>query len=151
MPWFAWPLLVVAIPLFVAVAWVVAAVVLLTLVWLTWLPRGRCALVVYSSSPVWRLYFETTVLPAVGRRAAVLNWSERKRWGYSVPVLLFRMFGGQREFNPLAMVFRPFRWPQRFRFYTPFVAFKHGRPGEVQALTREFLDALEPSRPKDAV
>jgi len=34
--------------------------------------------------------------------------------------------------NPLAMVFQPFVWPRRFRFYAPFKAFKHGRPKEVE-------------------
>ena len=62
----------------------------------------------------------------------------------SLPVALFRMFAGSREFNPLAIVFRPFSWPRRFRFYGPFQAFKHGRAGEVEDLRRRFLDELGP-------
>jgi hypothetical protein len=45
------------------------------------------------------------VLPAVGSRGVILNWSDRKQWSYSLPVVLFRFFAGTREFNPLAIVF----------------------------------------------
>ena len=45
------------------------------------------------------------VLPAVGSRGVVLNWSDRKQWSYSLSVALFRFFGATREFNPLAIVF----------------------------------------------
>jgi hypothetical protein len=128
-PWWLWPLLVVLLPLVVVggVLWLMAAVLLQLVVWLTWCSRGRYVLVVYSYSPIWQEYFEQNVLPAVGSRGVVLNWSDRKQWSYSLPVALFRFFAGTREFNPLAIVFQPLAWPRRFRFYAPFKAFKHGR------------------------
>jgi hypothetical protein len=144
-PWWVWPLLVVLLPL-VAVAfvlWLAAAIVLQLIVWTTWCSRGRYALVVYSNSPIWQEYFEEHVLPAVADRGLVLNWSERKHWSYSLPVALFRFFGGTREFNPLAIVFQPLTWPRRFRFYSPFKAFKHGRPQEVEEMRRELLELLD--------
>jgi hypothetical protein len=144
-PWWVWPLLVVLLPL-VAVAfvlWLAAAIVLQLIVWTTWCSRGRYALVVYSNSPIWQEYFEEHVLPAVGDRGLVLNWSERKHWSYSLPVALFRFFGGTREFNPMAIVFQPLTWPRRFRFYSPFKAFKHGRPQEVEEMRRELLELLD--------
>jgi hypothetical protein len=149
-PWWVWPLLVVFLPLVVLglTLWCAAAVVLQLMVWVSWCSRGRYALVVYSNSPIWQDYFEQHVLPAIGDRGVVLNWSDRKRWQYSLPVALFRFFGGTREFNPLAVVFRPFAWPRRFRFYRPFQAFKHGRPQEVEEMRRnllEMLDALAPA------
>jgi hypothetical protein len=120
----------------------VITVVLLPTVWLAWCARGRYALVVYSNSPIWQEYFEREVLPAVGTRGVVLNWSERKQWRYSLAVVTFRFFGGRREFNPLAIVFRPFAWPRQFRFYGPFKAFKHGRLEEVEQMRRAFLETL---------
>src|SRR5215208_480616 len=133
-PWWGWPLLVVLLPFVViaAVLWLTAAVLLLLVVWLTWCSRGRFVLVVYSDSPVWHGYFEHNVLPAVGNRGVVLNWSERKQWSYSLAAALFKCFAGPREFNPLAIVFQPLAWPRRFRFYRPFKAFKHGDPHEVE-------------------
>ena len=149
-PWWLWPLLPVLLAL-AAVALLfrlVAEVVLLTVVWTTWCPRGRRALVVYSNSPIWQEYFERRVLPELGERAVVLNWSDRARWPLSLPVALFRLFAGTREFNPLAIVFRPFAWPRQFRFYCPFQAFKHGRAGEVDDMRRRFLDELSHRSPR---
>jgi hypothetical protein len=143
--WWLLPLVLVSLPL-VAVAvvlWFAAAIVLQLIVWTVWCSRGRYALVVYSNSPLWQDYFEQHVLPAVGRRGVVLNWSERKQWSYSLPVALFNLFAGSREFNPLAIVFRPLAWPRRFRFYGPFRAFKHGRPQEVEAMRRDLLKLLD--------
>jgi hypothetical protein len=147
--WWVWPLLLACLPL-VAIAslfWLAAAIVLQILVWIVWCSRGKYALVVYSNSPIWQEYFEQHVLPAVGSRGVVLNWSERKQWSYSLPVALFRCFAGTREFNPLAVVFQPFAWPRRFRFYGPFQAFKHGRPEEVEAMRRDLLNLLDSLAP----
>jgi hypothetical protein len=144
-PWWLWPLLPVLLAAAVALLfWLVAAVLLLLVVWTAWGPRGRRALVVYSNSPIWQEYFEHQVLPELGDRAVVLNWSDRARWPLSLPVALFRMFAGTREFNPLAIVFRPFAWPRRFRFYGPFQAYKHGRAGEVDEMRRRLLNEFGP-------
>ena len=148
-PWWLWPLLLVLLPLVVVagVLWLVAAVLLQLVVWLTWCPRGRYALVVYSNSPIWQEYFEQNVLPALGSRGAVLNWSERTRWPYSLSVALFKCFGGTREFNPLAIVFQPLTWPRRFRFYKAFKTFKHGHPEEAEKMRRELFNLLDDLAP----
>jgi len=144
-PWWALPLLIVLLPVVVVAVlfWLISALLLLSVVWLTWCPRRRYALVVYSSSPVWQEYFETQVISRLGERAVVLNWSERKRWTLSLPVMLFRVFGGPREFNPIAIVFQPLVWPRTFRFYKAFRSFKHGRPEEVDKLRLEFFRLLD--------
>ena len=144
-PWWALPLLIVLLPLVVVAVlfWLISALFLLSVVWLTWCPRRRYALVVHSSSPIWQQYFDTQVIPRLGERAVVLNWSERKRWTLSLPVMLFRVFGGSREFNPIAIVFQPLVWPRTFRFYKAFRSFKHGRPEEVDKLRLEFFRLLD--------
>ena len=152
-PWWHWPLLfvllLVLLPLVVVagVLWLFAAALLQLLVWVTWCPRGRYALVVYSNSPIWREYFEGNVLPAVGSRGTVLNWSERKQWRYSLAVALFWFFGGNRDFNPLAIVFQPLARPRKFRFYRAFQAFKHGRPEEVERMRLELFELLDELAP----
>lgn len=151
-PWWVWPLFVVLLP-FVAVAlllWLVGAVLLQVVIWMVWCPRGRYALLIYSDSPVWREYFEADVLPAAGTRAVVLNWSERESWEWSLAVVAFRFFGGSREFNPMAVVFRPFAWARRFRFYRAFRAFKHGRSEEIEKLQRQFVELLDELAPLKA-
>ena len=150
LPWWGWILLIALLPLVIIaiVFWLISAVALLLTVWLTWWPRKRYALAVYSASPVWQDYFETQVLPRLGSRAVTLNWSERKRWRPTLPVLLLRMFAGDRNFNPLVIVFEPFSWPRQFRFYEAFRAFKHGRPEEVEKLRQELFACLD--QPGDA-
>ena len=104
------------------------------LVWTLWLPRGKDILFVYSDSPIWRDYMTSEVLPLVHERAVVLNWSERKKWErWSLGVAVFRHFGG-REFNPLVVLFRPFRLARVFRFWSAFKDWKHGYREPVERL-----------------
>ena len=151
-PWWGWPLLIVLLPLVViaVLLWLISASLLLLVVWLTWCPRRRYALVVYSSSPIWQEYFETQVISRLGERAVVLNWSERKRWTLSLSAILFRVFAGTRDFNPIAIVFQPLLWPRRFRFFQAFRSFKHGRPEDVERLRLEFFRLLDTLAPPPA-
>ena len=108
------------------------------LIWLLWLPRGRDILFVHSESPIWMEYMTGEVLPLVQDRAVVLNWSDRKRWSqWSIAVQAFHAFGGEREFNPMVIVFRPFRLAQKFRFWPAFKAWKHGDKEPVTKLRQE--------------
>jgi hypothetical protein len=86
-------------------------------IWLFWLSLGKDILFVYSDSPIWRDYMLSEMLPLVESRAVVLNWSERGTWKRRLlRVLAFRYFSGHKAFNPLIVVFRPFRLAQKFRF-----------------------------------
>ena len=135
----------------VLVLFIITSICLHLLIWTFWCIRGRDILFVYSDSPIWQQYFEQNVLPAVGSRSVVLNWSDRKQWSYSLPVALFRFFAGTREFNPLAIVFQPLAWPRRFRFYGPFKAFKHGRHQEVEDMRSQLLEILDRLAPPTKV
>ena len=119
----AWSLVALLSPLLAAIVMVallaygVSAVALHVLLWLLWSPLGKRVLVVYSNSPVWQIYFEEQILPRLPSNAVVLNWSDRRHWRrWSLAYFTFRFFGGDREFNPLAVVVRPFRWSKTFRF-----------------------------------
>jgi hypothetical protein len=143
-----WPWWRVAGLLLVAVPWVVVYLMLYGLYWIClrvaiwgwWCSRGRDVLLVYSDSPIWREYVEQNMLPRFSKRAIVMNWSERRRWRFSLGWMAFHHFGGNREFNPMAVVFRPFRRTRTFRFWTAFRAMKAGRPAALAAKERELLD-----------
>jgi hypothetical protein len=108
------------------------------LVWCLWLPKGKDALLVYSDSPIWRDFMLQEIVPLLGERAIILNWSERKQWPlWSMPTVVFRTFAGRREFNPMVVVFRPFHRAEFFRFWSAFKDSKHGDATAVQALRRE--------------
>ncbi len=118
---------------------VVSTVCLHIAIWMWWCLRGRDILFVYSDSPIWREYVEQRILPYLAGRAVVLNWSQRKRWRISLARLAFHHFGGYRQFNPLAVVFRPFRRTRIFRFWQPFRDFKRGNPEALHRMEAEFF------------
>ena len=90
--------------------------------------------------PIWRDYMRTQIFSLVQERAIVLNWSERKvwpRWSLRVPV--FHHFGGAGAFNPLVILFRPFRPARAFRFWLPFRDWKRGYREPVERLRQELV------------
>ena len=95
-----------------------------------WGGQGKDLLLVYSASPNWQQYVEERWLPQWGHRAVVLNWSERRSWPHPPPaeVDLFRVFGGQLEFNPLGIVVPSTgRRVHVVRFWQAFREHKHGK------------------------
>jgi hypothetical protein len=47
----------------------------------------------------------------------MLNWSERSTWRkWPLTQQVFYCFGGRRKFNPMVIMFRPFRRAKLFRF-----------------------------------
>ena len=135
------PLLIVALAFHL-----LAGLFLYPAIWLCWCVRGRFVLLVYSDSPVWQEYVEKNILPRLGDRAVVLNWSERSRWRRTLAVLAFRYFGGYRKYNPMALVFRPFRFARQFRFYEPFRDFKHGKTESLSKMESELFTSVDAIR-----
>src|SRR5262249_44053108 len=127
------PLIVVALVLFAA-----HRVLLYVLVWMLWVPKGKDTLFVYSNSPIWHDYMMRQVLPLVHDRAIVLNCSERSTWRkWRLTQQVFYSFGGHREFNPMVIMFRPFRRAKLFRFWSAFKDWKHGNAEPVEQLRNE--------------
>ena len=150
-----WPALVLLLllsPLLLAlltillVAWVTGALALHLLTLIVWLPAGRRVLFVYSNSPVWKPHIEADVLPRLPSTAAVLNWSERSEWPrWSLSVWLFRFYAGNREYNPLAIVIRPWCGPKLFRFWRAFRDSKHGKGEPLRELEASFFQSIAAS------
>jgi len=142
-------LIVVLLPLVVPLAVFAVAnhllyrALLYLLVWASWLPRGKDILFVYSDSPIWHEYMATQVLPLVQGRSVVLNWSERKRWSrWSLGVAVFHHFGGEGDFNPMVVLFRPLRLAKMFRFWSAFKDWKRGYREPVERLRQELIASL---------
>jgi hypothetical protein len=131
------PLLVVAALIYYS--WSLA---LSITIWIVWGLQGRHILFVYSDSPIWSGYIEQEILPYITKTAIILNWSERKQWTNSLAVLAFKLYGGNQNFNPMAIVFRPFRLHKIFRFYEAFKDFKHGNSKELEDVKESFFKAL---------
>jgi hypothetical protein len=118
-------------------------VVVYLLVWVWWLPKGKDVLYVSSDSPIWKEYMESEVFPLLAERAMVLSWSARSKWPkWSFAVRVFRTFGSGRDFNPVVVLFRPFRRARIFRFLPAFQERKHGNSASVEQLRRDLMQAL---------
>jgi hypothetical protein len=151
-----WPLTVVGVilapiwvPLLILFLLALAIVVPLSYffvylaIWSSWLTRGKDILFIYSDSPIWRDYMLSEILPLVEKRAVVLNWSQRSTWKrWSLGVLAFRFFAGHKAFNPLIVVFRPFRLAKKFRFWPAFREWKQGNKNSVDKLKQEVTHML---------
>ncbi len=118
-------------------------VVVYLLVWLWWLPRGKDVLYISSDSPIWKEYMEAEIFPLIAERAVVLSWSARSKWPkWSFAVRVFRTFGHGRDFNPMVVLFRPFRRARIFRFLPAFRERKHGNSASVEQLRRDLIQVL---------
>jgi hypothetical protein len=112
-------------------------------IWSIYCTRGTHVLFVHSNSPNWQDYVQKHLLPELPEASLILNWSERSTWNRrSLSVQVFRHFGGDREFNPMAVVFRPFRRTRTFRFWQAFRDYKHGKDRELKKVEADFLAAL---------
>lgn len=111
-------------------------------VWISWIPRGKSMLIVTSESPVWEDYMAEQIIGVLQARAMILNWSRRKEWSRpaNLQVLAFNYYGGKSDFNPLVVVFRPFRRAKVFRFWQAFKNAKHGKSESLEKLREELLD-----------
>jgi hypothetical protein len=117
--------------------------VLYLLVWCSWPPRGKCVLFVYSNSPNWQNDIEENVLPRLREQAIVLNWSQRREWNrYSLSTRVFYHFAGDSHFNPMAIVFKPFRPVRTVRFYDAYRKLKKGNHGPLLKAKEELFSLL---------
>ena len=135
-------LLLPLLPLLVA-TYFAYAIILQMVIWTCWCARGVNVLLVYSDSPNWHEYVETNIIPRLPSSSVVINWSNRRNWKrFSLPVMAARFFGGSRDFNPLIVVFRPFHWANTYRFWQPFLDYKHGNMEPLQTLETKLFGDL---------
>ena len=142
-----WAIVVLTAPLWLAALITIAVgrwvyvVALYALVWLWWIGRARRrTLFVYSNSPNWKEYVEANIVPKLPANTVVLNWSNRAQWPkFSLPVMLFKAFAGDRDFNPIGLVFERLDVVEPYRFWQPFRDARHGRTEALQLVETRFL------------
>ena len=113
--------------------------------WRAHASRGRYILFVYSESPNWQSYIEANILPRIQHSAVVLKWSERRHWSSTSPweARFFRRFAGDREFNPLALVFCSRGRIHSVRFHQAFLDYKHGKESALRDAERRLFERLQ--------
>ena len=112
--------------------------------WRAHASRGRPVLFVYSESPNWQPYIEANILPRIRDRAVILNWSERRLWPSASlwEARFFNRFAGDREFNPIALVYRAPGRVKTVRFHKAFLDFKHGKESALRAAEAELFSLV---------
>lgn len=149
-PWLAIGLL----PLAFCILFQAYGLMLLLMARSCWRKTPICGVLVYSDSPNWKKYIESNWLPAIAGRVVVLNWSERKSWGNSLPVRLFRYYvmerwwnyeNRQTDINPAFILLRGLRHPHVYRYYQAFRDKKHGRPDALSQLEDRMFAEIDKS------
>jgi len=92
------------------------------LAWFLWVSPKRNVIVAYNAQSELEGSI-STLMPVLGGRAVFLDYSDRKRWRFSIPTQLFRCFGPEPlteffmpGFLPAVIVIRRFRKPVNFSF-----------------------------------
>ena len=101
----------------------------------------------YSDSPNWKSHIESEVLPRVRDKLVILNWSHRAEWPRSLEVMAFRHWGGEKDFNPIAILFPPQKPVLTLRFYSAFRDFRHGKPEALRTLEEALFRELGAGAP----
>lgn len=110
-----------------------------------WKPKNKNILFVYSESPNWQQYIENNIAPEIDKRAVFINWSKRSEWRKKKPLeakVLFH-WGGDSEFNPMAVIFEPNGKVRTIRFLKAFKDYKHGKDGLLKKREAELYGYLE--------
>lgn len=108
-----------------------------------WFPNKKYILFVYSNSPNWKEYIETSILPKIAANAVTVNWSERADWpADSLETLIFENWAGKQDFNPIAIIFIPWFRPRILRFWKAFKDFKHGKEKPLKNLENQMFEIL---------
>jgi len=106
--------------------------------------QEQLGLLVYSDSPLWKSRIEEEWLPRFGSRIAVLNWSERRDWDSTDP--LVRLFYGaldlNEDFSPAVILLRDQRRPLLFRFYSAFKHAQFGRDEDLRRMERQMFGMI---------
>lgn len=85
----------------------------------------------------------TQILPLVEQQAVILNWSDRKKWSrWWLSYHVFLSFGGDHDFNPMIVLFRPLARAKVFRFHPAFQRAKHGDRELLERLREDLICRL---------
>jgi hypothetical protein len=107
--------------------------------------RGRFVLFAYTDSPHWQEYIERRVLPRITDRAVIVNRSRRSDWRSAMPdeARMLERLGGDRNYNPIAIIVPPTGSPETIRLFEAFRDHKHGRPQALEAALHRLFTRVD--------
>lgn len=134
---------VILFPVVLWMGWLLGQLWLVGRLRLRW-PSDKFVLIAYTDSEVWAPYIENVLLPQIGQSCVVINRSrsDGKRQ-YPSEKAAISFWGGLWNYNPLAVVLRPWGRPRVFRLYHPFLEMKHGRPAALEAEVKALKQCVQ--------
>ena len=113
-----------------------------------WKAEGKFILFVYSNSPNWQEYIENNIFPKLQSHVVILNCSRKSEWkkNPTVESKVFKHWGGERDYNPMAVIFPKFGKVRTIRFFQAFKDYKHGKKDLLErqeALLFELFNELK--------
>ena len=107
----------------------------------TYAVAGKDLLLVYSDSPHWKEYIETTWMPRWSDRMVILNrskpWSEER-----VEVKLWRQEAGDLEHTPVVILVPPRGSTTIVRFWLAFRDYKHGKDSRLRDAEQRLREVI---------
>ena len=148
--------IIIPVSIFFILLSLIESTFLILLVRINWIPRGKNTLFVYSQSPVWKDYIEKNIIPKISSQSIIMDWSERKSFNeWSLEYGVFKFWTGVRkhtikskakwsgtDYNPIAIIFKPWWSPKVIRFWDAFKDYKHGHGQKLQELENELFNLL---------
>jgi len=130
--------------LYLWLSWLIKGALLNIKFRMKWVRKGKHILYVYSESPNWQSYIEENILPKLEDKSVFLNWSKRSEWkkGKPLEAKVLEYWGGESEFNPLAVVFLPNGKVKVIRFHKAFMDFRHGKDILLKRKESELYEVL---------
>ncbi len=118
-----------------------------------WIRKGKNIIFVYSESPNWQRYIEENIFPELEPYYIPLNWSARSKWREHKPLeaKIFTHWGGDTEFNPMAIIFLNMWRVKTIRFFQAFKDYKHGRDSLLKKCQEELFELAANNAPKRTV
>ena len=92
--------------------------------------HGKTLIFVTSEDPSWQPYIAANIIPRIEDQAIILDYKNRPSWHHT-RYLEFRAFKkwaeADRDYNPVAIVFRAFGRVECVRFFKAFKEYNDGR------------------------
>ena len=106
---------------------------------------GRDVILITSESPIWSDYIRDNILPPLGDRALVMNWSERRFWQHDMPVAAraHRRWSGEKGMVPTIIVMHGFWKVENVSLYQAFRDYKHGKTSTLKVAEDQLFSTLD--------
>ena len=106
--------------------------------------ENKHILFAYSDSPHWKEYIENNIEPVIADKTIFINRSQDSEWKKNnlLESKVIKHWGGDKEYNPIAIIFPRKGKINVVRFYQAFKDYKHGNTALLNEKELELYEKL---------